>query len=132
MGVTPTSTSNLLPGDVPPTPAKGDGKLEDAVQDFLNSWLVEQKPEFSAAYFATRSFTCLKEYAPDTGRIVNAGNAPYVAAKDLAVMSHAIGKVPNVQGGVQPATLIDKEIKFVKQPYASTFALYELSNAAAA
>src|SRR5215467_2678903 len=83
-------TANLLPGDVPPAPAKGDGKLEDAVQDFLNSWLVEQKPEFSAAYFATRSFSCLAEYAPGTGRIVNAGNAPYVAAKNLSVMSHAI------------------------------------------
>ena len=125
-------STDLLPGDVPPTPAKGDGKLEDAVQDFLNSWLVEQKPEISAAYFGTRSFSCLAEYAPDTGRIVNAGNAPYVAAKDLAVMSHAIGKVPNVQAAVQPATLNDKEIKPAKQPYANTFGLYELSNAAAA
>jgi hypothetical protein len=125
-------TANLLPGDVPPAPAKGDGKLEDAVQDFLNSWLVEQKPEFAAAYFATRSFSCLAEYAPSTGRIVNAGNAPYVAAKDLAVMSHAIGNVPNVQAAVQPATLNNKEIKPVKQPYATTFALYELTNAAAA
>ena len=126
------STANLLPGDVPPTPAKGDGKLEDAVQDFLNSWLVEQKPELSAAYFATRSFSCLAEYAPGSGRIANAGNAPYVAAKDLAIMSRAIGQVTNVQGAVQPATLNDKEIKPVRQPYASTFGLYELSNAAAA
>ena len=125
-------TANLLAGDVPPTPAKGDGKLEDAVQDFLNSWLVEQKPEFSAAYFATRSFSCLAEYAPGSGRIVNAGNAPYVAAKDLSVMGHAIGKIPSVRAAVQPATLKDKEMRPVKQPYATTFALYELSNAAAA
>ena len=125
-------TTNLLPGDVPPTPAKGGGKPEDAVQDFLQSWLVDQKPEFSAAYFSTRSFACLAEYAPDTGRTVNRGNAPYVAAKDLRVISRAIGKVVNVSDAVQPATLHDKEIKPVKQPYATQFSLYELSNAAAA
>ena len=125
-------TANLLPGDVPPTPAKGGGKLEDAVQDFLQSWLVDQKPEFSAAYFSTRSFACLEEYAPDTGRIVNAGNAPYLAAKDLTVISRAIGKVVNVQDAVEPAILHNKEIKPVKQPYATEFSLYELSNAAAA
>src|SRR6516164_720076 len=34
-------TADLLPGDVPPIPRKGDGKLEDAVQDFLQAWLVE-------------------------------------------------------------------------------------------
>jgi hypothetical protein len=126
------TTTNLLAGDVPPTPARGEGKLQDAVQDFLNSWLVQQKPELSAAYFGTRSFACLSEYAPDTGRIVNTGNAPYVAAKNLAVMSQVIGKVPNVQAAVQPETLHSKEIQPVKQPYATTFALYELSNTAAA
>jgi hypothetical protein len=125
-------TVNLLPGDVPPAPAKGDGKLEDAVQDFLNSWLVEQKPELSAAYFGTRSFACLEEYAPATGRVVNSGNAPYVAAKNLAVMGRTIGKVANLQAAVQPATLHDKQIKPIKQLYATTFSLYELSNAAAA
>ena len=125
-------TANLLPGDVPPTPAKGGGKLEDAVQDFLQSWLVDRKPEFSAAYFSTRSFACLEEYAPDTGRIVNAGNAPYVAANDLTVISRAIGNVVNVQDALQPAILNDKEIKPVKQPYAAEFSLYELSKATAA
>jgi hypothetical protein len=126
------STADLLPGDVPPVPAKAEGKLEDAVQDFLQSWLVDQKPELSAAYFGTRSFSCLAEYAPSTGTIVNAGNAPYVAAKDLSAMSKAIGKVPSVKDAVQPATLHDKQMKPVKQPYATTFAIYELSNAAAA
>ena len=85
--------ADLLPGDVPAVPRKGEGKLDDAVQDFLVAWLVEGKPEVSAAYFSPRSFTCLAEYGPHSGRVVNAGNAPYVAARDLGNVSKAIGKV---------------------------------------
>src|SRR5215469_15331359 len=41
---------------------KGDGRLEDAAGDFLEAWLVEQKPALSAAYLSRRSFGCLEEY----------------------------------------------------------------------
>ncbi len=125
-------TSGLLPGDVPPIPRKGEGKLDEAVQDFLQSWLVEQKPEYSAAYFAPRSFACLVEYGPQSGREINEGIAPYIAAKDLAAAGRAIGKVNTVGDGVQPESLHDKQIKPMKQPYSTSFSLYQLSNAAAA
>lgn len=123
---------DLLPGDVPPNPRKGEGKLEDAVQDFLQAWLVEGKPEIAASYFSPRSFTCLTEYAPDSGRIVNAGNAPYVAAHELTKISKAIGPVSTTQAAVQPETLTGRELKPVKQTYSATFALYGISTAVAA
>jgi hypothetical protein len=131
-GVVDDPNAGLLPGDVPPIPAKADGKLEDAVKDFLQSWLVEQKPEFAASYFGPRSFACLAEYGPQSGTVINEGVAPYVVAKDLGAMSHAIGKVASLQEAVQPSSLNDREIKPVKQPYAATFALYQLPNGVAA
>ena len=126
------SDVQLLPGEVPPAPRKGTGKLEDAVQDFLQAWLVEGKPEVSAAYFSTRSFACLAEYGPQSGRVVNAGNAPYVAAKDLASTSKSIGKVSSVAQAVQPESLTGRDIKAMKQPYMTTFSLFQVSNGVAA
>jgi hypothetical protein len=126
------SDAELLPGDVPTTPRKGEGKLEDAEQDFLQAWLVEGKPEVAAAYFSPRSFACLAEYAPQSGRVVNAGNAPYVAAKDLASTSKSIGKVSSVPQAVQPESLTGRDIKAMKQPYMTTFSLFQVSNGAAA
>ena len=51
-----TPESVAANGEVPPVPRKAAGKLEDAVQDYLSSWLVEQKPELAAAYLSPRSF----------------------------------------------------------------------------
>ena len=87
-----TSEAVTVNGDIPPVPLKGNGKLEDAVQDFLNSWLVEQKPELSAAYLSSRSFACLEEYGPQAGTEINVANAPYVAAKDMAATNRADGQ----------------------------------------
>ena len=120
--------AGLLPGDVPPVPRKADGKLEDAVQDFLQSWLVEGKPELAASYFSVRSFSCLVEYAPSSGRIVNAGNAPYVAAKDLGNISKSIGKVTSTSDAAQPESLTGRDIKPMKQAYMTTFSLYTVTN----
>jgi hypothetical protein len=126
------SDTELMPGEVPPTPRKGDGKLEDAVQDFLQAWLVEGKPELSAAYLSTRSFACLAEYGPQSGKVINAGNAPYVAARDLAGAGKSIGKVSSVAQAMQPESLQGRDVKPIKQPYMTTFSLFQVSNGVAA
>lgn len=127
-GATDDPNEGVLPGDVPPVPRKGDGKLEDAVQDFLQAWLVEGKPEVAASYFSTRSFSCLAEYGTRSGRIVNAGNAPYVAAKHLGIISKSIGTVTTTGQGVQPKNLTGRDMKPMKQAYMTTFVLYQVTN----
>jgi len=89
------ATAPIREGEIPPHPRKGRGKLDEAVQDFLSSWLTEQKPELAAAYLSTRSFACLEEYGPQAGTHINAGLAPYAAAKDMAAVLHRIGKINN-------------------------------------
>ena len=39
---------------------KANAKPEVAVHDFLNSWLVDQKPELAVAYFAPGAFSCME------------------------------------------------------------------------
>jgi len=127
-----TADVSVAEGEVPPIPRKGDGKLEDAVQDFLQAWLVEQRPEISAAYLSPRSFACLKEYGPQAGKEINAGVAPYLAARDMAATSRAIGKAANLQQAAKPSSLEQANLKLIKQPPTATFSLYQASNGAAA
>jgi hypothetical protein len=127
-----TPESIAANGEVPPIPRKATGKLEDAVQDFLNAWLVEEKPELAAAYLSPRSFPCLTEYGPQAGKEINAGLAPYLAARDMAATNRLIGKPATLEGAVKPAPLADPSLRPLKQTYATAFRLYQLPNATAA
>lgn len=128
----PTPDSVAANGEVPPVPRKATGKLDDAVQDYLSVWLVEQKPELAAAYLSPRSFPCLAEYGPQAGTEVNAGVAPYLAARDMAATDRLIGKPSTLQNAVQPAPLADPSLLPIKHPYAAAFGLYQVPNGKAA
>ena len=125
-------TDASVEGEVPSVSRKGNGRLEYAVRDFLEAWLVEQKPELSAAYLSRRSFSCLEEYGPQAGREVNAGVAPYLAARDMAVTNRTLGKVASLQNAVQPASLDGPTLKLMKLSKANVFSLYQVTNAVAA
>jgi len=118
-------------GDVPPVPLNGSGKLEDATLDFLTAWLVQGKPEMSAAYLSTRSFSCLEEYGPQSGNEVSGAAAPYLAAKDMAAISKALGKPAKLQEAVAAAQLNDARLKVVKQQYGNLFTIYAVPNGVA-
>src|SRR5262249_16629323 len=62
---------------------------------------------------------------------INTGLAPYLAAKNMAVTNEALGKVARLQDAVKPANLNDRTIKPIKQPYETTFSLYQISNSTA-
>ena len=111
-------------GDVPPVPRQGSGKLEDAVLDYLTAWLMEHKPEMSAAYLSSRSFSCLEEYGPQSGKEVSAAAAPYLAAKDMAAISKALGTPARLQDAVVASQVNDTRLKIVKQQYGDLFTVY--------
>ena len=52
----PAVTEDIIPEE----PPAGKGKLEDAVYDFLNSWLVEGRPNVAVSYLSERSYECLQ------------------------------------------------------------------------
>ncbi len=118
-------------GDVPPVPLKGAGRFEDAVLDFLTSWLVQGKPELSAAYLSPRSYSCLEEYGPQSGNEVSGAAAPYLAARDMAAISKAVGKPAKLQDAIAPYQLNDSRLKPVKQQYGNLFTMYAVPNGVA-
>src|SRR5215831_2662731 len=127
------SLENSIPeGEIPAIPRRGDDKVETAAADYLAAWLVEQKPNVSAAYLSSLSYSCLEEYGPDSGKIVSAGVAPYLAANEMAAVNRVIGKVNTLQQAVEPLSLHDQNLKPVKQRYETAFSLYQVSNGLAA
>jgi hypothetical protein len=118
-------------GDIPAQPRKGTGNLETAVNDFLSSWLVEQKPELAAAYLSPRSFACLAEYGPQAGTDLNVGLAPYVAARDMTATVHLLGKVDSLQQVAKSYPIQDSSYKQVSQQKGAPFSLSQVTNRAA-
>lgn len=119
-------------GEIPTLPRYNGDKVDEAVNDFLSSWLVEQKPELAAAYLSSESFSCLEEYGPQAGREINAGVAPYLAVRDFGAASRVLGKPARLQDAIKPSPLDDHNLKAMKQPYDSAFTLYQVPELAAA
>src|SRR5262249_30032469 len=126
------ASESIMEGEIPPIPRKGGDKVEVAAADYLTAWLVEQKPNLSAAYLSSLSYSCLEEYGPDSGKVVSAGVAPYLAANEMAAVNRVIGKVNALEDAVEPISLHDQNLKPVKQNYQTAFSLYQVSNGLAA
>jgi len=126
------SENSTAEGEIPAIPRKGDDKVETAAADYLTSWLVEQKPNLSAAYLSSLSYSCLEEYGPDSGKIVSAGVAPYLAANEMAAVNRVMGKVNTLEDAIEPLSLHDQNLRPAKQRHGTSFSLYQVSNGLAA
>src|SRR5215472_575894 len=124
--------NSIMEGEIPPIPRKGEDKVETAAADYLNAWLVEQKPNVSAAYLSSLSYSCLKEYGPDSGKVVSAGVAPYLAANEMAAVNRVMGRANALEDAVEPVSLHDPQLKPVKHRHGQAFSLYQVSNGLAA
>src|SRR5215472_9540026 len=126
------ASESIMEGEIPPIPRKGEDKVEAAAADYLTAWLVEQKPNLSAAYLSSLSYSCLEEYGPDSGKVVSAGVAPYLAANEMAAVNRVMGKVNTLQDAVEPLSLHDQNLRPAKQRHGTSFSLYQVSNGLAA
>src|SRR5215467_7534582 len=126
------SENTTAEGEIPAIPRKGDDKVETAAADYLTAWLVEQKPNLSAAYLSSLSYSCLEEYGPESGKMASGGVAPYLAANEMAAVNRVMGKVNTLQDAVEPLSLHDPQLKPVKHHYQTAFSLYQVTNGLAA
>jgi hypothetical protein len=85
------ATDAPSPGVIPVQPRLPSGaRIEAAVEDFLQAWLVEGRPESSAAYFSPLSFACVRppDHAP-----AGEGLERYVVLQRMKAAKDAIGTV---------------------------------------
>jgi len=103
---------------------RANAKPEVAIHDFLNSWLVEQKPHQSLSYFSEQGLDCIEvEYGKKTDR----GMVRYLMLKGLQEINKKIGKVENLSDAVQGIRLQNEpRSNVIDQPHQKEFVLYNV------
>ena len=120
MVATKSATSN------PPAaePAiRANAKPAAAVRDFLNSWLVEQRPELAAAYFSPSAFSCMEI---EQGQPVDFGVAKFSMLMALRQVNERVGKVAKLSDVSSGVRVSGPRGKVITQPHESEFMLYDV------
>jgi len=111
----------------PRKPAQGKGKIEEAVRDFLSTWLVDQKPELSMGYISDRALTCLEQFDPSDPE-GNPGTTILRAQmwRDMADANAVLGPIARLENVIQGVRASRPYAAIVDQPYHNSFVLYDL------
>jgi hypothetical protein len=112
-------------GDVPAgVPlVKSNAKPEVAVRDFLNSWLVEQKPEVAIGYFAQSALSCMEI---EQGQPVDYGVARFSLLMAFRQVNERVGKVAKLSDVSTGVRVSGPRGKVIPQPNESEFILYDV------
>lgn len=106
-----------------PSKDQRNSKPEDAVRDFLSSWIVEQKPEDAMAYFDTEAYYCMEL---EQGTPVDHGMAPFAMLKGLQSLNKTFGTVTDLSQMSTGVRLTGERAKIISQPYEAQFVLYDV------
>jgi hypothetical protein len=111
--------------NIPAFPRAGKGKPEEAVYDFLNSWLVEQQPNLAVAYISPRTYSCIDQVASDEKKI-NPGLIRYYIMIEMKNANRVIGKPARLADAAESVNPNDPALKIINQPHSAEFALFEV------
>jgi hypothetical protein len=118
---------------IPPNPRISEKEgLDVAVNDFLTSWIVEQKPNLTVAYFSPRSFPCLEEMASERRKSLEPGMVKVQLMVRLAAFNNKVGKPAKVEEVLENVKPWNPRLKPVKNRYESQFLLVAVPNDIAA
>jgi hypothetical protein len=111
-------------GQIPLNPAtKADQGIDKSAHDFLKSWVVDKKPNLSAAYFSRRSYPCLVAIQQKNRKQMGPGMVRLGAVIGMNNFNTTTGIVANVGDVFEPADQWLPELKVDKNAYASEFRL---------
>ena len=118
---------------IPPNPRISEKEgLDAAVHDFLTSWIIEQKPNLTVAYFSPRSFSCVEEMASKRGKPFEPGMVKPQLMVRLAAFNNKVGKPAKVEDVLENVKPWNPRLKPVKNRYESEFLLFAVPNDIAA
>ena len=109
---------------IPLSPRKGEGKLEEAMEDWLKAWFLDNQPEQAAAYLAQTSFACMEAWSEDNP--VDYGIAPYLMLDGMVSLKNALGKVRNLEETIEPEKLTNPRLKEMPHERSDLFTMYEV------
>lgn len=112
---------------VPDTPrVKASAPLEDAVHDYLQSWLVDGKPEQAFAYLSIVSYACLAEF--QTGESIDSNLANLRILEQMRKAARAYGRVNSLEEVVQGAPLYAPGARPIQHPHGKLFSVEQLAD----
>ena len=104
-------------------PGLKNAKPADAIFDFLNGWLVEQKPNESIAYFANEAYACMDA---ETEKKSDRGMSKFQVLQNMQSANARIGRISSLREASTGFTLTSTRVKPIKQAHSSEFELYEV------
>ncbi len=114
-----TGSERVLPAE----PRRRGGRPADAVYDFLNGWLVEQKPEQAIAYLAEQSYACVDlEDRATTDR----GVVGFLLLQRMMAANAEIGKMSSLSDAIAGVAVSSERVRVIQQPHHSAFVLYDV------
>ncbi len=111
-------------GHIPLNPGvKADQGVDKSAHDFLQSWVVEKKPNKSVAYFSRQSYPCLEATAQKSSHSAPAGMIRLRTLMLMQNFSDSIGAANSVADAFEPAGKWSQALKDAKNAYPSEFLL---------
>lgn len=111
--------------DIPTAPkVKGKAKPDESAHDFLQSWLVRQKPGEALAYMSDRAYACLE--LNNDARAADRGMAPFLVLQHMQQVNTKMGKIAGLESALEAFPVENDRLKEVDQPYGREFALYDV------
>lgn len=95
--------------------------VEAAVRDFLNAWLVEEKPEAAVGYIDRSTYACLD---PTRDATIDRGMARYRIFLGMLEAARRTGNVSSLEQAVEGIALSDPRLREIRQP-SPAFRLYD-------
>ena len=102
---------------------KPNSKPADSVHDFLQSWLVEQKPEEAIAYIDQSAIPCMEL---ETGQPVDRGMAKFIMLGALQGINKRVGRISDLSEVSTGVRLSGDRSRVIRQPYQGQFVLYDV------
>jgi len=108
--------------DIPEDTRKGDGSAEEAVHDFLQSWLVEQRPDVAMSYLSEDVYKCFGEEPNSADAEATVEQRMY---RKMSETNRVIGSPRHLDSVAQGVFLSDLHLPALRDnPYHKQFVLY--------
>jgi hypothetical protein len=105
-------------------------KLEDAVHDYLSTWLVDQKPNLAVAYVSARDYACVESSSGEEKKSEDV--VPRKLWNDLEETNFVLGKPARLSDAVAPVNLQSRALLPIQHDYAPEFNLVKVPDDVAA
>jgi hypothetical protein len=115
----------------PDIPRAGSKTIDVAVDDFLTSWLVEDKPNLAVAYLDRAAYDCLAERLEQEGQTLDRGLAPLQMYVRMKAVTDSLGPRQSLAGTTTGVRLTDPALRRVRHKRPDRYSIFGVPRAMA-